>query len=290
MNSGHGAVVASVLRQPYVAPPRKRSVDALVEHREHQRQVILDHVTLLLDRVRILAKCERRRHVDGVARQVARHLDRFAAFGGARPMPVQPLGDRLQRREETSEVRCRQRAHHQLALRPPRLAFDRKDAVGARLCDAGFDLAYAPVAFRPFAQHLVQDIGIIADESPLRPEAQHERRAEFGTPTFEGHVQPCRVELMQVAEQRQALGRRQFLQQADSCIGERQRHVGLPRRRPPVCPLRSRLATLPRIEPDPPTPLISRAPSCPPRSGTTTSSRASPPRCNTSATTTRPTT
>jgi hypothetical protein len=202
------ALGRAVRRRLDVAPVRERRRDPAADQRQYARDVALQ-LAVALERVEVVAERERGRDVGRERHERPQQVERLAGAGRAGETPVQPLrrhADHLVEAVEVVRVQC---AHRELALAPPVLALGGEDAVDADLVEHLLELAPAPVAVGPLAQHRVDRLGPGEhdDRAPAEPHAV--RGAVAARPFLEHEMQALGPQLQRVAGSRQAARGRQ---------------------------------------------------------------------------------
>jgi hypothetical protein len=84
----------------------------------------LDRIFARLERVHILSKDQRRRGVDGKAREVLQGIGIGLSLHALLPASTQPIGDELQCREKAFELLWGKCAHDEVTLRAPSLSLN----------------------------------------------------------------------------------------------------------------------------------------------------------------------
>ena len=194
----------AVGREAEEMPVGNGRVDTAVEHREDAFEVLLDDLALAFQRVHVVAEGEVRRDVDGVAHQVVLHLDVGPACGGTFPTVAQAFRDRAEHGEERTEMGGVEGARGQFALPLPILAFGREDSVDAEFAEDGFNLVETSISFRPLPEDFLDQLRLGDGDDRTRSQPEGEHRSELVAPTPQHAVELIKVELQQVADERQA--------------------------------------------------------------------------------------
>ena len=210
LHLGDAVLKLPISRRAPQPPGGQRRQDAFEQRREQFVQMLLDHVVPGFQRVDVGAKSQAGDGVHGVAHQVGLQVDGRALPGRPLPAPAQPLRHLHHRRKVALDMRRVEARHHHAALRPPGVA------VGAEQPDRQAHLqpdlqqpGGAAKAIGPVAQHR-RHHGVVAHHQHLTSaQLEAEVRAEVAAPLLELQMQAWRVDLQQIAQQRQAARARQ---------------------------------------------------------------------------------
>ena len=99
-NGGECLVKGSICRQLDEMPVWKRGIDPTIDGGEKLREMLLQAIPLVFQRVHIISKGEPRRHIHRVAHQVFWHINRLARCSHFLPTGFQTGCHRHEGREE----------------------------------------------------------------------------------------------------------------------------------------------------------------------------------------------
>ena len=218
------AATAATLRSSSrsAADFHQRQVGTRGEHapkdgREDLVEMLLDDVGVRLEGVDLGAEGQTGDGVDGVAHQVGLEVDASCRRPRRAPAPGQALADGHERREVSPQMARIESRHDHPALPLPRLAFGAEHA--DRRADLGRDLgqllgaakAVGPVAQEGAHRRVVGD----RQDAPVA-ELEAEVRPVFLHPALDLLMDAGAIDLEQVADERQARGRRQLVDLAQA--------------------------------------------------------------------------
>ena len=159
-----------------------------------------------------MAEGDQHGDVDREALELLDDVERFAA--GRRPFParLQPLRDDPDARVELTQVALGEGRDGKLALRPPDLALGVEHAPDPDFAQDEVHLGAAAECFGSRAQSLFDQRRVARRDDACRAHPELEDRAVSSRPFLQNEMSLGRVELMQVADQRQPFRARQVVQ------------------------------------------------------------------------------